>query len=108
MTRRNLTAKFTAIALAIGAASGALAHDAPTGWSYDVSCCSNKDCRHDDEAVRPVKTGWLVRQTGEVIAWGDSRLRNSPDGRYHICMSAADFTSTDARVLCLYVPPMGF
>ena len=84
------------------------AHDAPTGWRYSALCCSNRDCRQDDNAASVVKDGWMVRQTGEVIPWGDSRIKDAPDGLTHICMSAADFESANAQVLCLYVPPMGF
>jgi hypothetical protein len=102
-----------AITIATGVATVLLAgragaHEAPTGWKYPASCCSNKDCRQDDNAVRVVNGGWEVTQTGEFIAHNDSRRKDSPDGLYHICMSAADFQSTNAHTLCVFTPPMGF
>lgn len=83
------------------------AHDAPTGWTYPLLCCSNKDCKQISSAdVRPVQTGWLIEQTGEVVTYGDKRLKDSPDGLYHRCAFSADFEK--GRTLCLFVPPMGF
>jgi hypothetical protein len=102
-----------AITIATGVAAVLLAgragaHEAPTGWSYPALCCSNRDCRQDDNALRVVKGGWEVVQTGEFIAHNDSRRKDSPDGLYHICMSAADFESKNAHTLCIFTPPMGF
>jgi len=111
MTRPLLTA--LALVAATTAASAliagkARAHEAPTGWSYPALCCSNRDCRQDDNAVRVVKGGWEIVQTGEFVAHNDSRRKDSPDGMVHICMSAADFTSSNAHMLCLFTPHMGF
>jgi hypothetical protein len=86
----------------------ALSHEAPTGWSYPHSCCSNQDCRQDDNAVRVVKGGWEIVQTGEFVAHNDARRKDSPDGLVHICMVAGDFESENAHMICLFTPPMGF
>jgi hypothetical protein len=101
-----------AITIASGVAASLLAgragaHEAPTGWTYPALCCSNKDCKQISATeVRAVKTGWLVEKTGEVISYGDTRLKDSPDGLYHRCAHAANFES--GKTLCLFVPPMGF
>lgn len=111
MTRTLSTAIAITGLVTLGAAlvaCKARAHDAPTGWSYPALCCSTTDCREDNNAVRIVKGGWEIIQTGEFVAHNDSRRKDSPDGLYHICMSAADFTSSNAHMLCLFTPPMGF
>lgn len=97
----------------------ALAHDAiptaaqPKGWSYPFSCCSGIDCREvgDGKSSKaPVKiietaTGYKISTTGEVIAFGDTRLKDSPDGVFHWCSVAG---ADDGRTICLFKPPRGF
>ena len=47
----------------------------------------------------------LIKRTGEVVAYSDNRLKDSPDGEYHWCsVSGAD----DTRTICLFVPPHSF
>ncbi len=83
------------------------AHEAPLGWKYPWSCCSNQDCemvgrRGVDE--RP--DGYLIRSTGEVVPYADSRVKDSPDGEFHWC---AHRQGVDAGLtICLFVPPKGF
>jgi hypothetical protein len=99
----------------------AIAHDAPSGWSYDTSCCNTTDCRPADGAygtrehsmlIREVAEGFLVtRPSGksyptDLVKWGDKRLRISKDGEYHVCTTSAG--SDDGYVLCIYVPNRGF
>lgn len=81
------------------------AHQAPTGWVYPIACCSNQDCREvgDAHVVESVD-GYHV-PSGEVVAYRDRRVRNSPDGRYHWCTSAG---SDDGRTICLFVPARSF
>ncbi|MBZ7927634.1 hypothetical protein [Ensifer adhaerens] len=84
----------------------ALAHDAPSGWSYPMSCCSNFDCREvpaADIGERP--QGFIVNATGETIPYKDSRIRQSPDGEYHWCSTNGSHTG---RTICLFVPPRDF
>jgi len=82
------------------------AHDAPTGWSYPFYCCSGYDCRQvSDDIVRERPEGYVIKRTGEVITYRDTRLKDSPDGKMHWCsVSGAD----DTRTICLFVPPRSY
>lgn len=85
----------------------ASAHDAPLGWKYPWSCCSNKDCRQmsgDGISERP--DGYVVAATGEVIPYRDKRVKDSPDGEYHWCANQAGVDA--GHTICLFVPPKGF
>lgn len=85
----------------------ASAHIAPLGWSYPTSCCSGFDCREEtDAAVRELPEGFRVMSTGEMISYTDRRVRESPDGRWHLCWSGARFD--EGRILCIFAPPRGF
>lgn len=93
-------------------AAVAAAHDAkptaakPSGWSYPFSCCSGYDCREVPQAAiseRP--DGYVIRGTGEVVAYSDARLKDSPDGEYHWCSVAG---ANDGRTICLFVPPRSY
>lgn len=80
------------------------AHEAPTGWAYDATCCSNRDCRqasHDEVNEGP--DGYTYR--GQFVAYGDRRIRQSGDEFYHVCTIAG---KPDGRVLCIYEPLRGF
>lgn len=82
------------------------AHEAPSGWTYPYACCSNKDCRQVPASLiseRP--EGYVIKPTGEVVAYSDHRVRMSPDGVYHWC-SVAGIDSS--RTICLFVPPKAF
>lgn len=86
--------------------SAASAHDAPTGWEYPYACCSGLDCRPvSDKQISERPEGFVINNTGEVIANADTRLRNSPDGEYHWCSVAGGERS---RTICLFVPPRGY
>jgi hypothetical protein len=84
----------------------ASAHDAPSGWSYDASCCSSIDCRQIPSSTlseRP--TGYVISISNETVPYGDTRIKNSPDGLVHWCtINGRD----DARTICLYVPPRSY
>lgn len=81
--------------------------DQPTGWRYPWACCSNMDCKMvDDKAVQERFEGYLITLTGEVVAYADKRVKNSPDGEYHWCAHQAGLDA--GRTICLYVPPKGF
>lgn len=85
----------------------AMAHKAPTGWSYPLSCCSNIDCREaKDREVRETADGYVLTSTGEAVAYSDRRVKQSPDGRFHVCQQGGDFDH--GRILCLFAPPRGF
>lgn len=75
------------------AVSDASAHDAlPTamqleGWSYPFSCCSGYDCREvPEKAISERPEGYVIKRTGEVIAYSDHRIKNSPDGEFSLVL----------------------
>ncbi len=95
-----------------GAATLLRVHDAlptprqPEGWSYPFACCSGWDCRRVAAAdVFEGPDGYRIVGTGELVAYGDARLKDSPDGDFHWCSVAG---ASDGRTICLFVPPRGF
>lgn len=92
------------VAVIIIFAPRVFAHEAPTGWTYPVACCSNKDCQmvsndaiHEPDSVDP---NYVIRLTNERIDPRDRRVQFSPDGMFHWC-AAQD---GDRRTICLFVP----
>ena len=83
------------------AASPAAAHEAPAGWTYGLECCSLNDCYQMTTTVTATRFGWLISETGELVPYGDGRLRVSRDEFFHRC---AYNHGTDKRAICLYVP----
>lgn len=84
----------------------ALAHEAPTGWSYDSECCSGQDCRAVSEsAVAEDNEGFTIVKTGEFIKRSDYRVRRSQDGSIHWCSQGG---AEDTSTRCLYIPDRGF
>lgn len=78
----------------------------PEGWAYSYSCCAQNDCRAvPDAAIAETPSGFVIKRTGEVIAYDDKRLKDSPDGQYHWCSVAG---ADDSRTICLYRAPRGF
>lgn len=92
-----------AAALAVGFATPVAGHD----W-YPRACCSDFDCAPVEGAALPVATpeGWRIRASGEVIPYGDSRIRQTPPEAegFHRCSVGG---RPEARTLCLFVPLMG-
>lgn len=81
-------------------------HDAPSGWSYPLNCCSGYDCREvPEQAVSEQREGYEIIRTGEIIGYSDTRLKNSPDGHYHWCSNGGSDTG---HTICLFVPPQSF
>ena len=77
------------------------------GWKYPWSCCSNQDCKAlSDSGIGERKDGYVVNQTGEVVAYADKRVKDSPDGLYHWCAHPAGIDA--GHTICLFVPPKGF
>jgi hypothetical protein len=101
----------TALALT---AVGAYAHS----W-YPLSCCSGMDCIPIPEsAVRETAKGYVIVETGEVIAHGDPRIKVTPpedlDQGYHWCRKLSDGGNTytgktwkKGDTICLFVPGRG-
>jgi len=82
------------------------AHEAKSGWTYPYACCSNNDCREvPASTISERPEGYVINPTGEVVAYTDRRVRDSPDGVYHWCSIAGADTS---RTICLFVPPKSF
>ena len=107
-----LISGFAAAILAVGMPGPAAAHDAkptaarPQGWSYPFSCCSGYDCREvSSKAISEKPEGYVIKGTGEIVAYSDGRLKNSPDGEYHWCSVAG---ADDSRTICLFVPPRSY
>jgi hypothetical protein len=93
MSHRATLRLFTA-ALASGL-SAAAAHD----W-YPVACCSQRDCRHLEEAkgetVLETPKGWQLWD-GRLVSRGSAKL--SPDSLFHLC------ELPDRRIICFFAPP---
>lgn len=80
--------------------SSAFGHSAPSGWTYPIDCCSNQDCREVlPEEIGETSGGFYVKETGETIPSRDKRVRQSPDGLYHLCVS-----ETSKKIYCIFVP----
>jgi hypothetical protein len=83
-----------------------LVHQAPSGWAYPQACCSNVDCREvATQSVRERPDGYHVAPTGKIISYRDARVRESPDGRYHLCTAGG---REDGEIICIFVPPKSF
>ncbi|TIR34682.1 MAG: hypothetical protein E5X35_07450 [Mesorhizobium sp.] len=90
---------------------GAMAHDAtpaaatPQGWTYPFSCCSGYDCREvPDDWIVEGRDGYRVVISDELIPMSDTRIKQSPDGRFHWCSVAG---ANDGKTICLFAPPRG-
>lgn len=104
---------FVVSAVLVGFTIYANAHEAmktaaqPDGWKYPWACCSNMDCRMlDHKAVLERLEGYVIVSTGEVVAYLDKRIKDSPDGEYHLCAHQAGVNA--GHTICLFVPPKGY
>lgn len=97
------------------------AHMAATGWAYPISCCADYDCKEiPSERVQTLPQGYKITLwPGDhefvtqgiwfLIDYGDKRLKDSPDGYYHICITDAEPTRPwTSKVVCLFVPPQAY
>jgi hypothetical protein len=76
----------------------------PQGWAYPFSCCASYDCRQATGEVKEAADGYHT-PSGEVVPYGDKRVKDSPDGEFHWC---AHQTGLDAgKAICLFVPGRG-
>jgi hypothetical protein len=103
---------FTAGAIAVLTAP-AFAHDAkptatlPQGWSYPFACCANYDCREVSQtSISERPEGYVIKDTGEVVAYRDKRVKDSPDGEFHWCAHQAGLDA--GKTICLFVPPSSY
>jgi len=105
-----------AFAMAFHVAARLAAHDAPSGWAYDPSCCNTMDCRpvdgptdklgHHSVQVLEVDGGYRISTTGEFISWKSKMIRESKDGEFHLC--SRNMGDDNASTICLYVPNRGY
>lgn len=80
--------------------SKAKAHDAPSGWSYPVECCSSIDCYEiSPTEIAPIVGGWMILHTGEFFSV--DRVKPSGDGRWHRCSEGG---KRNAKTICLFIP----
>jgi len=102
LTAATAIGTVTVIAASIGFVSALLPSKAWPHSFYEYRCCHDQDCRPvPGGAIAEGPDGCVIKATGEVIAYADSRVRQSPDGRFHWCSLAG---SQMGRTLCLYAP----
>ena len=93
---------FRAAALALCFAVPASAHDALSGWTYPLSCCSDHDCYEIGPAdFETTAAGYRIIASGELLEWTDRRIQPSGDGRWHRCSYGGAKT---ALTICFFVP----
>ena len=64
------------------------------------------DCQQVQSwAVQEKAEGYVIQSTGEVVAYRDKRVKDSPDGEYHWCAHQAGVDA--GQTICLFVPPRG-
>lgn len=117
-----------ALIWSIGTATGAWAHQAtptasqPLGWQYPWSCCSGQDCGEVSDAfIREMKDGYEIsipagghpmvkdKLYRDLVPYGDGKIKDSPDGRFHACISQpCTATVCRQRTICLFVPPRNY
>lgn len=91
------------------------AHEAPLGWLYPANCCSGRDCAEAPSgSVREGPNGYEVtllpgqhpmvkdEPHSFVVAYDARQIRDSPDGRFHVCLSP------QLRLLCFFAGSRGF
>ena len=57
------------------------------------------------QAISEKPEGYVIKGTGEIVAYSDARLKDSPDGEFHWCSVAG---ADDSRTICLFVPPHSY
>lgn len=78
----------------------ASAHD----W-YDPWCCNTNDCapeRPGQVTEGPGGYGVRLGDRRVLVPFGDTRIKDSKDGRFHVC------ELPQGQVRCLYVPMRSF
>lgn len=102
MTAPHLRWRALASALLIVASS----HPATAHSFYHYECCHDRDCWPlEASKVRETPQGWVIEGLAAPIPYDWPKLKDSPDGRYHLCTTSGD---TSGMPLCFYRPPLGF
>lgn len=100
--------RFSTLTLALSLSTAATGHESVNGWTYPTGCCSQVDCRvvSPDRIAVPNQTrqSYTIKNTGEEIPLGDTKLRPSPDSDFHWC-SVGGIETGATR--CLFVPQGG-
>ncbi|TIU71783.1 MAG: hypothetical protein E5W25_02955 [Mesorhizobium sp.] len=100
------------VVLTLAGVVAAFAHDAkptaalPQGWSYPFTCCANYDCRQTKAGEISERADGYHTPSGEVVPYGDKRIKDSPDGEFHWCAHQAGLDA--GKAICLFVPPRGY
>lgn len=121
-------AALLALAMVSAAPMHAVAHmstpvaEFPNGFAYDSGCCSDEDCQAipahavREGAARIIVTlrkgehKALVKDVTYELTYTDHRIRESPDGRWHACISKMTFYDKKPEgnnLICIYAPPKG-
>jgi hypothetical protein len=124
-------ATFCVTFFGIKAIRSAFAHTAiptaakPQGWDYPLACCSQNDCSEiRSTAIVEGPNGYTITLTPEdhhmlvepktyQVSYGDPKIKDSPDGVFHICISrqspsVGSTPSFGGGIICLFIPPRGF
>jgi len=117
---RHIANAARAVPFLVASTLPAVAHEAPSGWRYDIECCSQMDCQPVPASmIRATSEGWRIEippgghkmaPTGFVgtLPYDSHRVRQSQDGLFHPCIAPAIGSHRPEPVLlCLYVPEMG-
>lgn len=77
----------------------------PQGWSYPFACCASYDCRSAKTGEVTESPDGYHTPSGDVISYGDKRIKISPDGEFHWCAHQAGLDA--GKTICLFVPDRG-
>ena len=96
----------------------------PLGWNYPASCCSGTDCaeikadRVEETpegyrvTLRPEDHIMVAKETVFMIKYNDPKIKDSPDGVFHICLSRQQVLPGDVvhggTLYCFFIPPKGY
>lgn len=108
---RRLTQALLIMSGAIMASSVVFA-EARAHEFYSEECCDQRDCRPEMFAgeVRETTRGYEIPALKQTIPYRDSRIKSSPDKRFHLCLFSmyTPGVGSALAVRCLYVPPRSF
>lgn len=84
----------------------ASAHDAPSGWTYPIECCDDRDCEPIDTADVTVGDGFYIWRHHR-IAFNSPSVRNSPDSLFHGCEAGHWGDEGGKKILTCFFVPLG-
>ena len=96
----------------------------PLGWAYPLNCCSGQDCAAIPASrvstmpdgyhieVGPGDHQFVTRPTLFIVAYNDRKVKPSPDGEFHLCISreyrGTSGDVTPSRLICFFAPPPSY